>query len=600
MVLWHQGKRIHKRNLNELVFQKDPDDLQSPPAKCMYITYNTYRATSLIRYFELVGSSIIIYFHIMQTLNRLFLLTFLFLGTLACQTEQPSAETSTPEGHTLYYPARDLGELFEQIQTTKVFDDGKYFVDFSPKRNPADILMDYQAQKDEADFDLKAFVMANFDEPTMPEAKPIDSKPSLEEHIPNHWDYLTRSSDEINGYSSLLPLPGPYVVPGGRFREIYYWDSYFTMIGLGATGRTDLMKSMINNFAYLIDEVGFIPNGNRSYFLGRSQPPFFSAMVNLLAQYDGDSSALKYLPAMQKEYDFWMAGTDQLKEAGDAHRRVVMMEDGVILNRYFDDKAEPRSESYAEDVELAHGMNEEEKTQLFRDLRAACESGWDFSSRWFAVEKDFSTIITTQLLPVDLNSLIYNMEVNLSKYYNVQGDMDKSEQYAQAAEQRKAAILNYFWNEAAGMYTDYNFQTSTLSERKTLAGLYPLYFNVSDDEKAAKTKTTIENEFALPGGVTTTLVESGQQWDYPNGWAPLQWMTIKGLEHYDHTDLASTISSNWVNVNRKVFDNTQKMMEKYNVSDTTLLAGGGEYPNQDGFGWTNGIVISLIKGVEKY
>ncbi len=583
-----------------MVFQKNPDDLQSPAAKCMYNTYNTYRATSLLRYFELVGSSIIIYFHIMQTLNRLFLLTFLFLGTLACQTEQPSAETSTPEGHTLYYPARDLGELFEQIQTTKVFDDGKYFVDFSPKRNPADILMDYQAQKDEADFDLKAFVMANFDEPTMPEAKPIDSKPSLEEHIPNHWDYLTRSSDEINGYSSLLPLPGPYVVPGGRFREIYYWDSYFTMIGLGATGRTDLMKSMINNFAYLIDEVGFIPNGNRSYFLGRSQPPFFSAMVNLLAQYEGDSSALKYLPAMQKEYDFWMAGTDQLKEAGDAHRRVVMMEDGVILNRYFDDKAEPRSESYAEDVELAHGMNEEEKTQLFRDLRAACESGWDFSSRWFAVEKDFSTIITTQLLPVDLNSLIYNMEVNLSKYYNVQGDMDKSEQYGQAAEQRKAAILNYFWNEAAGMYTDFNFQNSTLSERKTLAGLYPLYFNVSDEEKAAKTKTTIENEFALPGGVTTTLVESGQQWDYPNGWAPLQWMTIKGLEHYDHTDLASTISSNWINVNRKVFDNTQKMMEKYNVSDTTLLAGGGEYPNQDGFGWTNGIVISLIKGVEKY
>lgn len=536
----------------------------------------------------------------MQTINRFFLLSFGLLGIIACQTEQPAAETTTPEGHTLYYPAKDLGELFEQIQLTAVFDDGKYFVDFNPKRNPADILADYQEQKEAANFDLEAFVLANFEKPVMPEAKPVDSKPSLEEHIPNHWDYLTRSSDEINGYSSLIPLPGPYVVPGGRFREIYYWDSYFTMIGLAATGRLDLVNSMIDNFAYLIDEVGFIPNGNRSYFLGRSQPPFFSAMVNLLAQYEGDSAALKYLPAMQKEYDFWMAGTDQLKETGDAHRRVVMMEDGVILNRYFDDKAEPRSESYAEDVELAHGMNDEEKTQLFRDLRAACESGWDFSSRWFAEEKDFSTIITTQLLPVDLNSLIYNMEVNLSKYYNVQGNMDKSEQYAQAAEARKTAILNYFWNEEAGMYTDYNFQTSTLSERKTLAGLYPLYFNVSDADKAAKTKMTIENEFALPGGVTTTLVESGQQWDYPNGWAPLQWVTVKGLEHYDHNDLASTISSNWINVNRKVFDNTQKMMEKYNVSDTTLLAGGGEYPNQDGFGWTNGIVISLIKGVEKY
>ncbi len=538
----------------------------------------------------------------MQTIKYPLLLVILVLLSFsACQTNQSAQETAEiPQEYVLFYPERDLGELFQEIQISKVFDDGKYFVDFNPKRNPSDIVADYNARKSDADFNLKAFVLDNFDEPMVPETKPLDSKSSLEEHIPNHWDYLTRSSDEINGYSSLIPLPGPYVVPGGRFREIYYWDSYFTMIGLGATGRVGLMKSMIDNFAYIINEVGFIPNGNRSYFLGRSQPPFFSAMVNLLAQYEGDTSALKYLPAMQKEYDFWMAGKSQLREAGDAHRRIVMMENGVILNRYWDDKAEPRPESYAEDIELSHDMDEEQKKQLFRDLRAACESGWDFSARWFADEEDFASIITTQLLPVDLNSLMYNMEINLSKYYNVQGDMERSKQFAKAAEQRKAAVLQYFWNEGAGMFTDYNFQTSALSERKTLAGLYPLYFNISDNEKAATTASTIRDEFSLPGGVATTLMESGQQWDYPNGWAPLQWVTIKGLEHYDQTDLAGTISSNWINVNRKVFDNTQKMMEKYNVSDTTLLAGGGEYPNQDGFGWTNGIVISLIKGMEKY
>lgn len=512
----------------------------------------------------------------------------------------PQEPAQSPQGYQRYFPEKDLGTLFEDVQLSRLFSDSKYFVDFSPKRAPQEILADYNAQKGNADFDLKAFVDANFDYPAEPDTKPLDQKATLEEHIPNHWDYLTRSSDNINGYSSLLPLPDPYVVPGGRFREIYYWDSYFTMIGLGATGRTDLVKNMLNNFAHLIDDVGFIPNGNRTYFLGRSQPPFFSSMVSLYAQYEGDSAALKYLSAMQKEYNFWMDGAENLTEDGQAYKRVVRLADGLMLNRYYDEYAEPRPESYAEDIELAEEMPEEAQEELYRNIRAACESGWDFSARWFAEGTDFSTIITTQLLPVDLNSLLYQVEVNLSKLYRLQGDMALSDDYSQKAERRKEAIQAIFWNEEAGMFTDYNFTTQELSNIKTLAGGYPLYFHISTDDQAASVAKVIETEFLLPGGVTTTLIESGQQWDYPNGWAPLQWVTIKGLEHYNHDELASQITTNWLRTNRKVFDNTQKLMEKYNVADTTLIAGGGEYPTQDGFGWTNGVAIALIKGTTIY
>ena len=163
---------------------------------------------------------------------------------------------------------------------------------------------------------------------------------------------MTRKADKKIKGSSLLPLPHPYIVPGGRFNEIYYWDSYFTMLGLQVSGRVDLIESMIDNFSHLIETVGFIPNGNRTYFMGRSQPPFYACMVELLAQSKGKKVYVKYLPFLEKEYAFWMKGVNRLKKTGDAQKRVVKVKGG-ILNRYWDNFDAPRAEMYQDDIELS-------------------------------------------------------------------------------------------------------------------------------------------------------------------------------------------------------------------------------------------------------
>lgn len=510
---------------------------------------------------------------------------------IACQ---PSAETADVNVNDIYRPDEDLGQLFHDVQMAQVFPDSKTFVDSDPLRPAAVIVEEYVERKDEAGFDLEAFVKANFRKPEPKGAgyEP-DTTKAFGDILTEKWDYLTRSPDERT-YSSLIPLPYKYVVPGGRFGEIYYWDSYFTMLGLQVSGRDDLMENMLDNFAYLIDSIGFIPNGNRTYFLSRSQPPFFAAMVNLLADSKGDSAVAKYLPALEKEYAFWMDGAASLTNDAPAFRRVVQVGDGQVLNRYFDDRPEPRPESYREDVELAEGLTEEQKLQLFTNLRAACESGWDFSTRWFTVAGDFKTIATTEILPVDLNSLLYNLEATIARLNGFAGKQQKADEFANKAERRNASIQQFCWSEENSFYVDYHWPSATQRTYITPAGMYPGYFGIATDEQMKKADGTVRRNLLKPGGVTTTNIISGQQWDAPNGWAPLQWMTIYGFRRYGNDRLADEISEKWVTLNKRVFDKTGKMMEKYNVFDLTLDAGGGEYPTQDGFGWSNGVVLRLL------
>ena len=191
--------------------------------------------------------------------------------TLACQTTtQTEAPTGTQSQTAItqsefFMPAEQLGELFKAVQLERIFPDGKTFVDSRPNMAPAEIVKRYNEQKNQPGFNLKAFVEKHFEMPDLAGKEfQLDPQLSMEDHIRNHWNYLTREADEVEAWSSLVPLPHSYVVPGGRFREIYYWDSYFTMYGLAASGRMDLLEDMLKNFAYLIDEVDHIPNGNRS------------------------------------------------------------------------------------------------------------------------------------------------------------------------------------------------------------------------------------------------------------------------------------------------------------------------------------------------
>lgn len=499
-----------------------------------------------------------------------------------------------PEQEGFYEPWESLGPLFHDVQMAGVFPDSKTFVDCTPRKNPYEIAAEYEQVKNNPDFDLSGFVKANFDEPIAPKVKSVEENEFFEEHLDNMWVNLTREASDTSGTSTLIALPGKYVVPGGRFREIYYWDSYFTMIGLGVSGRDDLVKLMVDNFAYLIDSVGFIPNGNRSYYLGRSQPPYFAHMVNLYAQLTSLDDAVQYLPMIEKEYEFWMKGADQLNATNQAVNRTVLLGDTLILNRYYDFLDFPRPESHKEDFELAEGLSADEKSQLYRNLRAGAESGWDYSTRWFENKDKFATIRTTEILPVDLNCLLHGVEIILTRMYAHTGDMDKATEFAAKAADRQEALQQVFWNEGQGAFTDYVWTEGRLEDQVTMATAYPLYFRIATEEQGIQTMSYIEEHLLMPGGLVTTTIESGQQWDYPNGWAPLQWIGIKGMEHYDNAELATDIAERWLTVNKKVYTNTGKMMEKYNVVDTTLTAGGGEYPTQDGFGWSNGVALGLM------
>ncbi|MBD0353526.1 MAG: alpha,alpha-trehalase, partial [Flavisolibacter sp.] len=337
-------------------------------------------------------------------------------------------------------PDKIYGALFTDVQLSRIFPDNKTFVDCIPKRDPQAILQDYKAVKNNpaVRFSLQRFVEENFIIPQAPQSDYQSKEKDVVKHIENLWTVLKRKSDSAIKGSSLLPLPYPYIVPGGRFREIYYWDSYFTMLGLKESGEAGVIEDMIKNFAYLIQTYGHIPNGNRSYYLSRSQPPFFALMVDLLAGIKGSSVYTTYKNELKQEYDYCMDRT-----APTLH--VVKMPDGSILNRYYDQSIVPRQESYYEDYTLTQNKPTILRDRMRRDLRSCAESGWDFSSRWFRDGKTLATIQTTNLVAVDLNCLLH-LEKVLAKAAMEAGRLDSAILYLQKADQRRKAINKYCWS----------------------------------------------------------------------------------------------------------------------------------------------------------
>jgi len=490
-------------------------------------------------------------------------------------------------------PRQEFPGLFEAIQLSNIFPDNKTFVDATPKRDPALIMQDYAAQKDNPGFDLKKFTDDNFTAPAGPRIIfKTDINTGVRKHIDTLWQVLSRKPDSTSRYSSLLPLPYDYIVPGGRFREMYYWDSYFTMLGLQESHQFTIIQNMISNFAYLIDKYGFIPNGTRTYYLTRSQPPFFSMMLDILAKDESEAVLVKYQPELLKEYRFWMMGAANLKP-GEAYRNSVRMQDGEILNRYWDESDKPREESYKKDVDAAK-LTKEEQGDFYRNIRAAAESGWDFSTRWMDTTGKLETIHTTFIIPVDLNCLLYHLEQSIARSYQTQGNLADYQKYMGKAEARRKAILKYSWSEKNNWFMDYNWKERQITPVQTLAGVFPLEFKIADTIQAKKAALMLKTKFLRPGGLVTTLNRSGQQWDSPNAWAPLQYMSIDGLNNYHQSGLAKDIAVTWIQTNLQVFNETGKLMEKYNVVDTNTKAGGGEYPLQDGFGWTNGVLLNLM------
>lgn len=503
-------------------------------------------------------------------------------------------------------PDQLFGDLFDDVQLSGIFADSKTFVDCISKLPPNELLTRYETEKDNLGFDLSAFVYEHFILPNKASDYVSDTTISTAEHIDRLWDRLTRPADVPRANDSRVPLPHPYVVPGGRFREIFYWDSYFTMLGLqesgidasgeSTPGRVDLIRGMLDNFAHLIDRFGFIPNGNRTYFLSRSQPPFFALMVQLLADINGPDVLTRYLPQLQREFKFWHKDSGVLSAERQFARRMVQLPTGGLLNRYWDDTPTPRPEAYRQEIELT------EKTDrlgiapetLYIHIRAACESGWDFSSRWFADGKTMTTIHTADLVPIDLNCLLYQLETTLRDASTQAGLAEEANWFGTLATIRGEFIQATLWNEETGFFHDFDAVTNQQTPALTLAGVFPLFFNLATSQQAQCIHDRLRASFLQTGGWVTTLNQTGEQWDWPNGWAPLQWIVYRGLMNYGFAETARDGRNRWLALNDKVFKATGKMMEKYNVVDAALTTGGGEYENQDGFGWTNGVYLKLL------
>ncbi|TCV93016.1 alpha,alpha-trehalase TreA [Biostraticola tofi] len=525
--------------------------------------------------------------------------SFLSLGmalTAASGLSYPLKKTKNKaQSHGFQAPDELLGQLYIDVQTAKLFADQKTFADAVPRREPALIIADYQFKKRRKNFKLRRFVDKNFIFPTDRVKYVPPAGQSLREHIHTLWPVLMRNTSTVRPYDSLLALPHDYVVPGGRFREAYYWDSYFTMLGLAESDKWDVVQQMTDNFAHEIDLYGLIPNGNRSYYLTRSQPPFFALMVDLLASREGEQVFLKYLPQIKREYGYWMKNSAGLKP-GEASDRVVCMSDGALLNRYWDDYDTPRTESYLDDIITAGEASHRPAAKVYRDLRAGAASGWDYSSRWFDDPMELSSIRTTEILPVDLNALMYQVEHILAKVSVLAGDQPAASEYSQLAERRRKAVNDHLWDEAAGYYSDYDWQHGKLRDHLTAAMVFPLYTQIATPERAARISEVVRTHLLKEGGLMTTLNVSGQQWDAPNGWAPLQWVAVEGFRNYGDETLARDIALSFLGNVQRLFDNQHKLVEKYVVDGNGLGGGGGgEYPLQDGFGWTNGVTLKLLE-----
>jgi alpha,alpha-trehalase len=494
------------------------------------------------------------------------------------QTVKPSASVATP--HELF------GPLFEAVQAARIYPDAKTFADAVAKEDPQTILAQYQREQPKDAAALKAFIERYF-------SLPAPTTVTLRQHIASLWPVLTRPPLDPPKWSSALALPANYVVPGGRFREIYYWDSYFTMLGLKADHRSDLVDSMIVDFKSLIERYGFIPNGTRSYYLSRSQPPFFAAMTQLKPLGDRADDA-KVLAALKTEHAFWMRGTGCLPKAGaGACERVARLADGTVLNRYWDAKDSPRDEALGEDVATA-AEGKRPAPEVYRDLRAAAESGWDFSSRWLDDPARLATIRTTTIAPVDLNSLMYQLEGEIERRCKAAADTACTAQFRRAKEVRATAVQKHLWVAAERRYADFDLVKNAPTTVRSAATLYPLWVGMATQPQADAVAATTKAELLAEGGLRTTLVRNGQQWDSPNGWAPLQWVAVDGLARYGHKELAHEIARRWVGTVSRTWAETGKLLEKYDVEERKS-GGGGEYPTQDGFGWTNGVTSALLE-----
>ncbi len=408
----------------------------------------------------------------------------------------------------------------------------------------------------------------------------------------------------------LLYLPYPYVVPGGRFNEMYGWDSYFIQVGLLHDGETERALDMVRNFLYEIEHYGMILNANRTYYLTRSQPPFLTRMIRGVFGRTKDREWLRTtLPAIDRYYAFWTTAPHLIPEIG--------------LSRYFDLGEGPAPEVISDerdsagrthydrvrefyrthdindyDVTLYYDRANDRLTDLFyKGDRSMRESGFDPSNRFGPFSADI-----IHYAPVCLNSLLYQMEVDAAEINAILGRDPDSEVWRGRARARQERVNTLLWDEAAGLYFDYSFRIGRRRSYEFATTFYPLWVGLATGEQARRVRENLP-KFEAPGGLLTSTQVTGSQWDAPFGWAPLQMIAVDGLRRYGYEEDADRLSAKFVSLVAKEFQEHHTIVEKYDVrrreSDVSAGITFGYSSNEIGFGWTNAVVLELLAGMRE-
>lgn len=482
--------------------------------------------------------------------------------------------------------------LYQRVASSEALPRMKAFADAVPRADPAAILKNYRVESPSSADALRAFVEQWFVLPS--DALPRSGEQeclSLANHIAARWDGAIIEARHAPEHGSLLPMPGRYITSGGIWREQYYWNTYFLVIGMDDRYRT-IKREMVDNIAYLVDRYGYAPTANRTYYLSRSQPPYFYEMAAALSPTEPAEAFARYLPQLRKEYAYWMDGASSLSP-GQAHRRVVRMANGALLNRYWDDRDAPRDEAAARDMKIA-ARSSRPHGEVYRDIRAGAESGWDFTSRWLEDRRDMATIITTAIVPVDLNSLLFGLENAIALGCARSGDSACQASFRSRADARKAAMNQYLWNEELGLFDDYNWRSGQTRNAVTAAALSALATGIATEAQAASTAERVRSDLLARGGLLNTSIVTGEQWDAPNGFAAVQWIATFGLRRYHQDGLAREIANRWLQTVSDVYRRQGRLAEKYDVVNAAQ-GGGGGYPLQSGQGWTASITSALLR-----
>ncbi len=398
---------------------------------------------------------------------------------------------------------------------------------------------------------------------------------SVTEFIQAHWDECTHENHEDAG--TLIGLPYPYTVPAvGHFDEMFYWDTYFTNLGLFLSGRSQQAKNNVDNMLHLVERYGFMPNGNRTYFLTRSQPPFLSYMVRDVYEQVPDPDWLRHAYAALKiEYQFWQ--TRRSSPIGLAH---------------YDDESDPDKlpEIAAEFVRRIGQQPPMPQAQLARHFYATAESGWDINPRWEFMCYNYA--------PIELNALLFGLEKNMAYFA---GQLLNGEEllWQHRAEQRSHAVTQYL-QTPDGLLMDYNFVTGRHSQIFSAAAFYPLFVGMATPEQAAAIVQNLPRLEAAHGILTCEANQApgNFQWDYPNGWACLQYIAMMGLSRYGYTEDARRIGQKYLNLVDTMYLETGNLWEKYNVVEGNIHV-TNEYGLPPMMGWSAGVYLATRDFLDK-